>query len=240
MNTERPYVRIDEHGVMRIGHSRVMLEAIVASADGATLPAGAIQPTTWDAELLAAQAEYTSPAAYDIIRGSAYPFDLPFDLWAEEGRRYLTRMGIARDEVMRVMPAHSDVTAIDVASETLGMSKQERSLICQPSSDAAVLGRRWGLRTARAASFEGLSRLEKLLTRAHVDYDRLSRLLNTRFINPGRAIAVSFAAAPCSVEDAVLIGQGGRPARVAARTNTADARSTASSLSAASTTSWAP
>ena len=30
MNTERPYVRIDEHGVMRIGHSRVMLDAIVA------------------------------------------------------------------------------------------------------------------------------------------------------------------------------------------------------------------
>ena len=30
MNKERPYVRIDEHGVMRIGHSRVMLDAIVA------------------------------------------------------------------------------------------------------------------------------------------------------------------------------------------------------------------
>jgi uncharacterized protein (DUF433 family) len=30
MNKERQYVRVDEHGVMRIGHSRVMLEAIVA------------------------------------------------------------------------------------------------------------------------------------------------------------------------------------------------------------------
>jgi hypothetical protein len=30
MNKERQYVRIDEHGVMRIGHSRVMLDAIVA------------------------------------------------------------------------------------------------------------------------------------------------------------------------------------------------------------------
>lgn len=30
MNEERRYVRLDEHGVMRIGNSRVMLDAIVA------------------------------------------------------------------------------------------------------------------------------------------------------------------------------------------------------------------
>jgi uncharacterized protein (DUF433 family) len=30
MNEEKRYVRLDEHGVMRIGNSRVMLDAIVA------------------------------------------------------------------------------------------------------------------------------------------------------------------------------------------------------------------
>lgn len=30
MNEERRYVRVDEHGVMRIGNSRVMLDSIVA------------------------------------------------------------------------------------------------------------------------------------------------------------------------------------------------------------------
>jgi uncharacterized protein (DUF433 family) len=30
MNAERQYVRVDEHGVMRIGNSRAMLDAIVA------------------------------------------------------------------------------------------------------------------------------------------------------------------------------------------------------------------
>jgi len=30
MNKERQYVRVDEHGVMRIEHSRVMPDAIVA------------------------------------------------------------------------------------------------------------------------------------------------------------------------------------------------------------------
>ena len=30
MDKERQYVWVDEHGVMRIGHSRVMLDTIVA------------------------------------------------------------------------------------------------------------------------------------------------------------------------------------------------------------------
>jgi uncharacterized protein (DUF433 family) len=30
MNEERGYVQVEEHGVMRIGHSRVMLDSIVA------------------------------------------------------------------------------------------------------------------------------------------------------------------------------------------------------------------
>ena len=30
MNEEKHYVRVDEHGMMRIGHSRVMLDSIVA------------------------------------------------------------------------------------------------------------------------------------------------------------------------------------------------------------------
>jgi len=30
VNTEKRYVRLDEHGVMRVGNSRVMLDAIVA------------------------------------------------------------------------------------------------------------------------------------------------------------------------------------------------------------------
>jgi hypothetical protein len=38
MNKERQYVRIDEHGVMRIGHSRVMLDAIVANPAMTSLP----------------------------------------------------------------------------------------------------------------------------------------------------------------------------------------------------------
>ena len=96
-NTETPLPHIDL--------VNEILEAIVASADGTTLSGAAIGETTWDSDLLAAQPEHLKTAAYDIVRTSTYPFDhAPFDLWAEEGRRYLAQMGIARDELMRVMP----------------------------------------------------------------------------------------------------------------------------------------
>ena len=38
MHTERPYVRVDEHGVMRLGHSRVMLEAMGQNSRKGILP----------------------------------------------------------------------------------------------------------------------------------------------------------------------------------------------------------
>ena len=79
-----------------------IMEAIVVSEDPETFSGNAIGPTTWDSAHLDAQPEYLNPKAYEILREAEYPFDLPFDLWLEEGRRYLTQMGIARDELMRV------------------------------------------------------------------------------------------------------------------------------------------
>jgi uncharacterized protein (DUF433 family) len=38
MNQEKPYVWVDEHGVMRIGQSRVMLDSIVAGFEQAHSP----------------------------------------------------------------------------------------------------------------------------------------------------------------------------------------------------------
>ena len=38
MNEERRYVRVDEHGVMRIGNSRVMLDSIVAGFEQGNSP----------------------------------------------------------------------------------------------------------------------------------------------------------------------------------------------------------
>ncbi len=44
MNEERRYVRVDEHGVMRIGNSRVMLNSIVAGFEQGHSPETLQQP----------------------------------------------------------------------------------------------------------------------------------------------------------------------------------------------------
>jgi len=201
-NTETPLPHIDL--------VNEILEAIVASADGKTLSGAAIGETTWDSDLLAAQPEYLQPAAYDIVRLSKYPFDsLPFDLWAEEGRRYLRQMGIARDELMQVMPAKPGVTTLDIATEALGMSSVERDLIRQPKTPPADLAPCWGIDLAQGTLGAQLASVEALLKQAHIDYDTLLRLLNTRYVNPERLITVSFAGTPCSLDGAVLAGEGG-------------------------------
>lgn len=188
-----------------------ILEDIVASADGKTLSGAAIGETTWDSDLLAAQPQYLRSAAYDIVRLSLYPFySLPFDLWAEEGRRYLRQTGIARDELMQAMPAKPGVSTLDIATEALGMSSVERDLIRRPRTRPANLAPRWGIDLAQGTLGAQLASVEALIKQAHIiDYDTLLRLLNTRYVNPERLISVSFAGTPCSLDGAVLVGEGG-------------------------------
>lgn len=187
-----------------------ILESIVASINGQTLLGTDIGPTTWDTDLLAAQPEYLRTAAYDIVRLSAYPLrSLPFDLWAEEGRRYLKRMGIAREALMLAMPAMPGVGALQRATEALGMSRLERELIAQPKSAPAALAPAWGYDSAAKLAAAELGTVANLLTRAAIDYDTLLRLLNTRYLNPGHAISVRFDGTPCAVEGAVLIDAAG-------------------------------
>ena len=203
-NTETPLPQIDL--VIEI------LEAIVASADGKTLPGTAIGETTWDSELLAAQPEYFQPAAYDIVRAARYPFDhLPFDLWGAESWRYLRQMGIARDELMRAMPLKPGVGDLEIATEALGMSGVERDLIRRPDPRPSELALSWGFTQPAQLGAARLGRVANLLQRARIDYATLLRLLNTRYLNPERRIAIRFDGAPCAVDDAVLIADDGNP-----------------------------
>ncbi|GAA1970923.1 hypothetical protein GCM10009776_37390 [Microbacterium deminutum] len=187
-----------------------ILEAIVSSGDGATLSGLAIGETTWDDDLLAAEPEYLETAAYDIVRTTAYPFThAPFDLWAEEGRRYLAQLGIARDELMETMPSKPGVDAVQIATEALAMSSIERDLICQPRRRANDLAPSWGIDLAQGTLRAQLGSVENLIAQAGIDYDTLLRLLNTRFVNPDRLISVSFAGEACSLDGAELVGDGG-------------------------------
>lgn len=185
----------------------IMEQLVAHSADGRTLPAAGEEQTTWDSELLAAQPEHLLPAAYEKLQSAAYPFpQLPFSLWLEEGRRYLRQMGVARDELMRVMPALPESDEVAVAAEALGLSSAEREIITTPLRRAADLAPYWGVDLADGSLVSQLVEVKSFLAKAQIDYDGLLRLLNTRFLNPGRLIAVEFEGAPCSLDGAGLKG----------------------------------
>lgn len=183
-----------------------ILEQLVAFApDGTTIPADAIGQTTWDAELLDAVPEHMEPLAYERLRNALHPFDhLPFHLWLVEARQYLARMGIARHELMSVLPRLPGVTLLDIATETLGMSPTQRRVIAAPKTGVAALTEAWGTAPAR------LHHVSTLLMQAHIDYDTLVALLNTRYVNPDRLTTITFGT-PCVLDTADLVMADRRP-----------------------------
>lgn len=187
-----------------------ILEAIAASADHKTLPDDAILPTTWDAAQLAAQPEHFEPQAYVPLREATHPFiQLPFDLWLEEARRYLGKMGIARDELMRLLPPQPKVGPVDIATEALKMSARESAVIRKPDTRIAALAGHWGVDTAEGTLLQLLGNVETFLDRAAIDHATLLRLLNTRFVNPNRAIALTFSGGACALDGATFTDPNG-------------------------------
>jgi hypothetical protein len=181
-----------------------IMEAIVASSDHKTLLGHAILQTTWDSDQQDAQPEHLEPRAYDVLRESVHPLDLPFDLWLEEGRRYLKQMGIARHELMQVMPPKPDIGPLEIATEALQMSTREREIIRVPNTLLDDLEAFWGVDPANGTLRQQLGRVETLMRQAKLDYTTLLRLLNTRYVNAGRWVVVTFSDDACALDGAEL------------------------------------
>jgi hypothetical protein len=182
-----------------------ILEDITASADHKTLSGGPLRQTTWDSELLAAMPQHFQPAAYEFLRAAKYPFNrLPFDLWLEEGRRYLKQMGIARHELMQVMPPRPDVGALEIAAEALQMSRLESELIRTPNTRLDDVAGCWGVDPANGTLRTQLGHVETLMLHGEIDYNTLLRLLNTRYVNLDRVMVVTFSGDACALDGAEL------------------------------------
>jgi len=118
-------------------------------------------------------------------------------------------MSVARDELMRVTPPKTGVGPLQIAGETLGMSTLEREIIMAPNTRIADLADYWGVDTADGTLREQLGQVKTLLKQARIDYDTLLRLLNTRYVNPGRLISVAFEGESRSLDGAEFTGPNG-------------------------------
>jgi hypothetical protein len=73
---------------------------------------------------LEAVPENRSPAAYEVLRKTVFPWTLPFDLWTEEVRAYLTELGVPRHKLMEV--AGLEAGSNSYAREVLGLTASDR------------------------------------------------------------------------------------------------------------------
>ena len=102
-----------------------------------------------DAQDLLAAPDVLYPAvhnhAYSVLANAAYPFEIPFHLWAEEARLYLGHLGVPRGELIRALAANPEDTQVRswVTAERLGVSLRKLAIIGGTQA-GVVLSELWG------------------------------------------------------------------------------------------------
>ncbi|MCC5906677.1 MAG: hypothetical protein JJU13_10740 [Balneolaceae bacterium] len=145
--------------------------------------------TEGNQEHLRVQPEHLNAAAYDKLASEpVYPWTLPFDLWAEELRTFLSHLGVSRHELMYSFPAaNSTISAVDIAGEKLGLTPFERRIITGDSG--RPLYEFWGLDEdqddweAMLDQESGVP-VSELMARSNLRYEELVELIATRYLNP--------------------------------------------------------
>lgn len=182
-----------------------LLEDVVAPPADPVAAARARQ-TTLTTDELNANPEHVNQDAYTTLAGAIYPWKLPFDLPLAEARTYLGHLGTDRVTLLRVFrpaPAVPSAEATTIAVEGLGLSGAEADIIT--GAAAHDPWEYWGLNetgnsvpdpvdhtvTITGTWLAVLSHPRVLLDRAGLTYATLSQLLNTRFVNPDGAVAVT-------------------------------------------------
>jgi hypothetical protein len=162
--------------------------------------------TTNTADELAANPQYINTAAYDFLGMQVFPFILPFDLWIENARTYLTNLGMnwyqLRDTINGVK-AFTALQNYQINDEYLKISDVERQImtgqyLSKQSWDF------WGLRQnantlpdpldptkiVTGDWITVLSYVPMFLHRTGMIYRQLLVLLELNYINPGGAIHI--------------------------------------------------
>jgi hypothetical protein len=163
--------------------------------------------TSGSSQELLANPQHTNRAAYETLRGAVFPLVLPFDLWVAEGRAFLAHLGVPRHELMRVLYPQGEQAALTdpaIAAEYLGLTTLEAQLITDTVTAAPPTWQLWGLQEAGnqvpdptdpgtlldAGWTDVLKRVRLFLDRTHLNYEELTDLLMTRFVDPDEQLSI--------------------------------------------------
>jgi peptidoglycan hydrolase-like protein with peptidoglycan-binding domain len=143
----------------------------------------------------AASSQYINRAAYTTLKEASFPWSIPCDFDLEEVRACLGHLGVPRYQVMEVfLPGkRSDILSdISIAVEYLGLSTKSAELIC--GTDPTQLWIQWGFKQEAevngATWLDELKALHEFLRRSGLGYDELLNLLETRYVNSARSLAI--------------------------------------------------
>lgn len=137
---------------------------------------------------------HRNPAAYDFLGTAIFPWSLPFDRMAAEGRQFVDGLQLPRPLLMELSGA---TTRVDRVKEILDLTANEYALLEAPRTGDA-LWQAWGFVNAgQMAAFvdpesaeilpnqtplQLLNRASVLLARCGLDLAELESLLATRFV----------------------------------------------------------
>ena len=143
--------------------------------------------------------EYVSPAASAALAGKTFPWTLPLDPAGEETTLSLAKLGIARDELMRVLRgpvAPNNPTALELAAARLGLSASIATLLVTPAGNP---GPHWG-QTTVAQAVTKYTPVPAFLSATGLTYADLLRLLSLPYANPAGALAIHHLDDSCDLE----------------------------------------
>lgn len=166
--------------------------------EDAVYPSNVIPQTRDSAEEISANPEYLNSQAYKIVSREVFPWNLPFDLWAEECRAYLQQLGAARYEIMEVFseyPRNKTLADEGIAREYLRLNSREWNIVTgfdhsmmpipipiQPH----FVWEYWGYpKSPKPSGWPGeILNVPVFLQKSGLSHAELLELLNTRIVNP--------------------------------------------------------
>ena len=169
----------------------VILENAIAGLNGLAL-IDHDATTVAAEELLAKPEHFNAPVYEEVLARAYYPFDLPFNLAGTQARVFLRELGVDRWDLMETFQRAADPTDVQVATEYLKLSTDERDLITGTAeheqwelwgfaAETGVPDPRGG---AGTVGYRGaLQYVPELLRRAGIEYTDLLDLLHTDFVN---------------------------------------------------------
>lgn len=170
-----------------------------------------LRNTKTDAEELRAYPQYVNPAAYADLRKAKYPMTLPFDLFAEEVRAAFQKTNLQRWDLMRTLRGPSDPndpSEAEIAAEYFGISADpdadfdEMELILDANPSVSRQREAWG--ESGGGWLSAVGNVKNFLRKTALEYNDLLALLDLKFINPDRDIAVNHLDNSCDTEQKVI------------------------------------